>query len=261
MTEADGQSRVRLLLMADGQVGHAITQWLVNEWRDDLVAVVTTGNNEIAEVARTAGVPTLAFEHDENLAVSLRSIAGHIDLGLLAWWPMIVGQRVLSIPEHGFINTHPSLLPHNRGKHYNFWAIVEQAPFGVTLHKVDEGVDTGDVVAQALIPYGWEDTGKSLYEKASAATIELVRQEYERLRSLKYPSVKQSLDSGSFHRAKELDQASRIDLDKSYTGRELLNLLRARTFLPHPACWFSEDGVTYEVRVEITRRDERSSVV
>jgi len=42
-------------------------------------------------------------------------------------------------------------------------------------------------------------------------------------------------------------------LNGNYTGREILNLLRARTFTGHPACYFNEDGVKYEVRIDIRR--------
>jgi methionyl-tRNA formyltransferase len=50
-----------------------------------------------------------------------------------------------------------------------------------------------------------------------------------------------------------LDAASLIKLDELYSGRELINLLRARTFSGHPGCWFIDNGIRYEVSIEIRR--------
>ncbi len=44
-----------------------------------------------------------------------------------------------------------------------------------------------------------------------------------------------------------------IDLDKSYKARDLLNIIRARTFYPHPAAYFVDGGEKYEVRIDIKR--------
>ena len=52
-----------------------------------------------------------------------------------------------------------------------------------------------------------------------------------------------------------MDLASKIDINKSYTAKQLLNLLRARTFQGHPSCWFEDvDGQEYEVKIQIKRK-------
>jgi len=158
------------------------------------------------------------------------------------------------LPRRGFINTHPSLLPYGRGKHYNFWSIVDHVPFGVSLHVVDEGVDSGDIVAQFEIPYDWEDTGGSLYRKATDAMLKLVHETYPRLRGLDFETRRQDLAAGTFHRGSELEPASSIALDQTCVARDLLNRLRARTFPGYPACTFADGEDVYEVRVEIKRK-------
>lgn len=238
---------MRLLLMADGAVGLRIADWLSHEWKDDLAAIITTADNEITDLAKSRGVKTEVYS--DSIVEQPRP-----DLGLLAWWPNIIREPLISFPEKGFINTHPSLLPYNRGKNYNFWALVEGAPFGVTLHKVDSGVDTGPIVAQKEVPTSWLDTGGTLYAKAAEAMVELVRESYPSLRNLDFGEAPQPTGAGSFHKAAELTQASRINLDQTYTGRDILNLLRARTFAPYPGCWFVDGDEEFEVRVAITRR-------
>jgi methionyl-tRNA formyltransferase len=125
---------MRLLLMADGSVGHEIASFLMRSYPGDISLLVTSEPNEISRLAEENGIPVTTYLSDEEL---MNQFDRGFDLGVLAWWPYLLKPRVLAMPRLGFINTHPSLLPHNRGKHYNFWALVEQAPFGVTLHRVD----------------------------------------------------------------------------------------------------------------------------
>ena len=131
-----------------------------------------------------------------------------------------------------------------------------RAPFGVTLHWVGAGVDCGDIAFQSLIETSWEDTGATLYYKAQEEIVRLFKEKFSEIKAGRIPRLPQDLARGSFHLARELEDASRIELDKTYTAAELLNLLRARTFQPHPAAWFEAEGRRYEVRIEIKETDE-----
>ena len=51
------------------------------------------------------------------------------------------------------INLHISFLPFNRGAHPNFWSFIENTPSGVSIHKIDKGIDTGDIINQKLIDF------------------------------------------------------------------------------------------------------------
>ncbi len=244
---------MRLLLMCDARVGNAIAEWLLENHPEDIGALVTVSESSVCLAARRKGISSFVFESESKLQADLADLAP-FDLGVLAWWPKLISPTVMALAKDGFINTHPSLLPHNRGKHYNFWALVEQAPFGVSLHFVDEGIDSGDIVAQQIIAYDWEDTGETLYTKASQGMVELFKAANPQIRSGSIRRVSQDASKGSLHYAREIESASMVDLDKTYTARELLNLLRARTFPGHPACRFDENGETYEISVNIKRK-------
>jgi len=245
---------MKLLLMADAQVGSEILHWLLDVFPQDLTVVVTTGKNEIYCAASEAGVSAVVMHSSQQAINEIRHMKVEPDLGVLAWWPKIIREPLLSLPQQGFINTHPSLLPYNRGKHYNFWALVEQVPFGVSLHFIDEGIDSGDIVAQKLIQYDWEDNGASLHTKAQREMVSLFKETYPTIRALDIPQCQQEIDKGSFHTTDEINHVSRIELDKQYRLRDLLNLLRARTFPGYPACWFRDGDEEYEVRIEIKRK-------
>jgi methionyl-tRNA formyltransferase len=244
---------MRLALFADGPVGAAVFDLLWASYAGDIVALVVAGENELADRARAQGCHVL--RHGVHTYDRLREINADvpIDLGLLAWWPHLLRSPLLQLPRLGFLNTHPSLLPHNRGKHSNFWALVEQVPFGVTVHWVNAGIDAGDIVAQRAIAYDWTDTGASLHTLAVGAMVQLVADGYPRWRTFDIPRSAQSATQGSYHHSRELEPASRVALDEPTTARDLLNRLRARTFPGFPACQFTDDGDTFEVRVQITR--------
>jgi len=244
---------MKLLLMADSMVGDSIAQWMLHNYPNDLAALVAITECDFTVSAREKGIPCFVFESESQIKEELCYIAP-FDIGMLAWWPKIISSDLISFARIGFINTHPSLLPHNRGKHYNFWALVEQSPFGVSLHFVDEGIDSGDIIAQKTIAYGWEDTGGTLYQKAGRAMIDLFKSTYPNIRSGDIIRAPQNLRDGSIHFANEIEQASKIHLDEMYTSRELFNRLRARTFVGKPACTFEDNNEIYEITVNIKRR-------
>lgn len=241
---------MRLLLFADGEVGLSIADFLIVHYPNDLALVVTTSVNPIFDRVQTAGIRACVYE---SAMAILARIPDGVDLGLLAWWPKLIKEPLLSFPSEGFINTHPSLLPYNRGKHYNFWAIVEESPFGVTLHRVDLGVDTGDILAQREVSYGWLDNGGSLYVKAQVAMVALFCDSYPELRIGGLKSTPQDNARSSCHHSSEIELASRVNLNATYSGRELLNLLRARTFAGKPGCWFEDGGTRYEITIDIKK--------
>lgn len=238
------------LLFADSYVGLEITNYLLNNFPHDIFGVVTTSKNDIYNLAKKANKQVYIFE--DNITF-IESLPKNIDLGLLIWWPFIIKSPLLEFPKNGFLNTHPSLLPNNKGKNPNFWSIVESRPFGVTLHKIDSRIDTGPIIAQKEIQYDWTDTGGSLYKKALSEMIELFKATYPKIR-LQISNVKPQSEGGSFHYQKELEPASEIDLNKEYFAKDLLNLLRARTFESYPSCFFKDKGEVYEIRLTISRK-------
>jgi methionyl-tRNA formyltransferase len=84
--------------------------------------------------------------------------------------------REHQIADGRVINLHISLLPYNRGADPTLWSVLEGTPAGVTLHYIDPGVDTGDVIAQREVSFDDEDTLKTAYDKLQAALLELFKQ-------------------------------------------------------------------------------------
>ena len=124
------------------------------------------------------------------------------------------------------------------------------------MHWVDEGIDTGDIIAQEAIEVGWEDNAESIYQDSLEKMIELFKKTYPSLRNGEIFSKPQE-NSGSFHYGFELDKHSEIKLDEMYTARDLLNILRARTTSSKDfkGAFFNDCGEVYRIKVIIEKED------
>lgn len=98
----------------------------------------------LLELARPAAPDSLA---------TLRALRP--DAACVACWPRRIPAALLTLPPHGFLNLHPSLLPNYRGPEPLFWVLRDGAQPGVTVHFMDAALDTGDIAAQA--PLGLPD--------------------------------------------------------------------------------------------------------
>ena len=79
----------------------------------------------------------------------------------------IIKRDVLNLLPNKVINLHISLLPWNRGADPNLWSFLDDTPKGVTIHYVDEGLDTGRILAQERVDYRHDDTLRSTYDRLS----------------------------------------------------------------------------------------------
>ena len=186
----------------------------------------------------------------------LRSL--DLDYMIGVHFPYIIPDSVLEIPRIGVLNLHPALLPFNRGWHTPSWAILDETPIGATLHFMDTGIDTGDIVAQAELEIRPEDTAHTLYVRLLELEVELFEEAWPLLASGDPPRRPQSPDDGTNHNRADLSAASiqRLDLEKSVAVKDLFRTLRALTTNDlREAAYFENDGRRYRVQITITPDD------
>ncbi|MBA7506955.1 dTDP-4-amino-4,6-dideoxyglucose formyltransferase [subsurface metagenome] len=162
---------------------------------------------------------------------------------------------MLKIPPKGVINLHPAFLPYNKGANPNVWSIIEGTPSGVSLHFIDEGIDTGPIIEREKVNSDYTDTGKTLYEKLEKASIKLFKQKWESIKNDNFSIIK-TKEKGSMHYVKDFHSLDEIDPKKKYYALDLINILRARTFPPYKGSFFKIDGKKYYIEIEITRDNE-----
>jgi methionyl-tRNA formyltransferase len=86
----------------------------------------------------------------------------------------IIKQRVLELPRHSTINSHPGLLPWLRGSASVGWALYKDMPQGATVHFIDPGIDTGDIIITRNLPVYRHDTYESLNYRIALLAGELM---------------------------------------------------------------------------------------
>jgi len=246
-----------LIVLASDHVGCEVVRFLVE--RGEHISFLLTDsedrggyNKKIEEIFKSGNQGGMLASGELLSEGSFldQIAASKPQIGLSAWWPRILKGKILDIPEQGWLNFHPAYLPFNKGKHPSFWCLVDETPAGVTLHYIDEDIDTGPIVARDKLEVTWEDTGESIYKRSRELILKLFREKYDDIMENRLERIPQD-DVGTFHWAREIDSASCIDLDATYTGRELLNIMRARIFPPYPTSYFSDGGKKFSVQIKI----------
>lgn len=139
--------------------------------------------------AENASIPTFVFSaknYEDKASYEqeiLKKLAEQeIEFIVLAGYMRLIGHTLLKAFQGRIVNIHPSLLPHFQGKDAVGQAIAAKASkTGVTVHFVDEGMDTGPVIDQREVLIEKEDTRESLEKKIHAVEHKL------------YPTVLQTL--------------------------------------------------------------------
>lgn len=129
----------------------------------------------LRQLSTLHGVP-LADSRDVNAPETLALLrAWRPDLLVSVHFNQRLGTEVLALPPRGAINVHGALLPHNRGLFPHFWALANgESESGVTVHWMDAGIDTGDIVLQERIAITPETTAASLGWDAARVGAEMV---------------------------------------------------------------------------------------
>src|SRR5690606_1468973 len=97
-------------------------------------------------------------------------------------WSQIGKEELLSVPRLGVLGMHPTLLPVGRGRAAIPWAILKNLESsGVTMFKLDQGVDTGDILEQVEIPLPEHVDASWLYDAVDSAHISLIKKAWPEL--------------------------------------------------------------------------------
>lgn len=252
---------MRVLFLGNNRAGWEILRWLKSEG-EDIVGVVVHPNERQKfgdEILRDAVLPAdRAFVATDLRRPETLARIGELapDVGVSVFFGYILRADLLTLFPSGCINVHPAYLPYNRGAYPNVWSIVEGTTAGATVHYMDEGVDTGDIIARRQVPVEPVDTGETLYRKLEDACIDLFREAWPLIRSGTPRRIPQSPAEGTYHTVRDVERIDEIDLDRRYTGRELLDIIRARSFPPHPGAYFRKDGRKVYVQLHLRYADE-----
>ncbi|UZJ42133.1 formyltransferase family protein [Prosthecochloris sp. SCSIO W1101] len=142
----------------------------------------------------------------------------------------ILKPRLLRANNGDIINIHGGFLPYYRGNHCFFFALLDEAydKVGSTIHFVDEGVDTGNIIAHAIPLQCTSDTPESLYCRASALAIHTVTKLLSQLeQGVPLPRIKQD-NTGRTYKTADRKLQHEIRYWTKWTARRIMNQPRIR---------------------------------
>ena len=248
---------MRIFCLCNNWLGWQVLKWLQQEG-DEIAGLAVHpdarakyGREIRAAVSNTkCAVLDGSRLKDAGVLEQIRRLEADIAVSVLFGY--VLNTDFIGLFPQGCVNLHPALLPYNRGAFPNVWSIVSKTPAGVTLHYIDPGIDTGDVIAQKEVPVLVTDTGASLYGRLETEALELFKSNWPSVRSGTCTRSPQSVSGGSSHRARDVEKIDEIDLQKTYRAEDLINVIRARTFAPYPGAYFVHAGKKIYLRLDLS---------
>lgn len=207
---------------------------------------------DIRPCAEEFGVPVIETTN-VNDATCIDAIRAHEpDAVLVLGWSQLLRAEFLQTAARA-IGFHPSLLPENRGRGVVPWTILQRKRrTGATLFVIDEGMDSGAVVAQTVMSVAPDETARTLYDKQVEAMKRMVVEVASAAGVEDLPARPQDHAAATYC-ARRVPEDGRIDWTRP--ADDVWTLIRATT-RPYPGAFAAKDGEPLVVW-HASLRDER----
>lgn len=135
--------------------------------------------------------------NDEEYVNKLKII--NPDLIIIVGFSQLIKKEILEIPKYACIGFHPSLLPKNRGRAVIPWTIINgEKETGITFFKIDEGMDSGNILYQGKIILTDKETSKSFYDKILKELKKAIRELVIKIKNKDLKGIKQNEEEASY---------------------------------------------------------------
>jgi methionyl-tRNA formyltransferase len=243
----------RIILFVDHEIGFRILKRVL-EIQDcehlSVVAVVTSMENGkewwpgVFELCQQYEINFHRFS--DNFIDSLAY--QDIDWYFLISWKHIISEALIDHPKNGVINLHYSLLPEYRGVYPVNWAIIEgRETTGITYHLIGDGIDDGEIICQQEEVIFFSDNARTLQLRLDTAAFKLFDTLLLLLKKNNIPKLnsrQSKKNHGSYKSRLDFKDTNCLGLDSTYRARDLINLLRGKTFFPESKNIFILDPST-----------------
>ncbi len=191
--------------------------------------------DELDTLSRKCGFPII-FPETLNTSATVRELEVYNpDLFILCGYNKILKQLIIDIPPLGTINLHGGKLPEYRGAAPINWQIINgETTGGCSIIYVDEGIDTGDIIAQEIYTITAEDTHASVLEKTLTIFPPLLEKVLQQIENGSVKAIRQDLVEGRYYK-RRYPRDSRIDW-QSMDDNQVNNLVRGMHG-PYPAAF------------------------
>ena len=164
---------------ADGPWGHNTFEKLINRKDEIKICFVVVRNDyrdpELIKLSEKNGIPCLWFKNVNSKEAIDEFRSYETDMLISMSFNQIIKKELINLNPYGFINCHAGKLPEYRGRNILNWALInDESEFGITVHYIDEGIDTGDIILQRTYPISENDNYRTLLETAYIECAEIL---------------------------------------------------------------------------------------
>jgi methionyl-tRNA formyltransferase len=221
---------MRIVLIGQAAFGAKVLEALL-ERNENVSAVYTLPDkpggrpDPLKEAAAAKGIPVVQPKTYKNDQVFSNYKELKPDLTVMAFVTDIIPERYFSVPTHGTINYHPSLLPRHRGGSAINWAVIMgDNKTGLSIFWPDGGIDTGPILLQKEVRIGPEDTTGSLYfNHLFPMGVDAILESIALIKAGKAPRTPQIEDGATYEPLCD-DRVAGVDWNKP--AEEVFNLVR-----------------------------------
>jgi len=240
---------LKVVFFGTHQFGKKILESLVGDPIIEVALVITQPDKPVGRKRVMTASPVKQFAESKGIKVetpqSLKKykLPEQFDIGITAQYGLLVPEHILNAPRHGVLNVHTSLLPKYRGASPIQSALMHgETNTGVTIMKMDKGLDTGDILMQKEVTIDPDETYPELDAKlADVATGILIGTIVGYVDGSIIPEPQDDADATHCWLLSRDD--GKIDWNKS--AQEIYNLYRGLT--PWPGVWTLWNDLTLKL--------------
>jgi methionyl-tRNA formyltransferase len=223
-------SKIRIGYFADGPWSHMAFELLVQDPTISIEFIVPrtdSADETLYTYCKRYGIPYHKGVKINSPEFYALASGYQCDLFVSMSFNQIFKQAITQLPPLGTINCHAGKLPFYRGRNILNWALInDEKEFGITVHFIDEGIDTGDILIQKTFPISDQDNYKTLLEVSHVACATLLVESIKMLQQGTVKRIKQSsIHPVGFYCNQRMVGDEIIDW--SQTSRQLFNFIRA----------------------------------
>jgi methionyl-tRNA formyltransferase len=170
--------KFRIGYFADGPWSHLAFEKLIEDSSIEIAFIVPrtdTTDSTLLEYARTYSIDYITPIKINSEEFYLSALEYNCDLFVSMSFNQIFRKRMIELPRLNTINCHAGKLPFYRGRNILNWALInDEKEFGITVHYIDEGIDTGDIILQRCFPITDEDDYATLLKVSHKACADIL---------------------------------------------------------------------------------------
>lgn len=194
---------------------------------DFVVSRSHTQDFTLENLANELNLPHYKFKNINNLQTLEILKKYKSDLYISISYDQIFKENVIKLPQKGIINFHAGKLPFYRGRNILNWVLINgEKEFGLTVHYIDDGIDTGDIICQKIIDIKSTDNYRTLLNRSYKECPDMIIESINRINDTFFEPIKQSsMDPLGFYCGKRIPGDEKIIWDSN--SEEIYNFVRA----------------------------------